>query len=152
MSNLHLTTTVTAPVKQVFDAYSDFANAAEVVEGIVRIEMLTEGPVGVGTRFRETRVMFGRESTEEMEITEFKPGELVTVSAESCGAAFNSRFRFTPQGQTTRVDMDMETRPLTLFAKLMWPLGWLMMGSMKKMMQADMEQVKAACENAQPAA
>ncbi|MGI9515677.1 MAG: SRPBCC family protein [Pirellulaceae bacterium] len=146
MSTMNLSTTVAAPLSQVFEAFADFSKADQTVESIVRIEMLTDGPVDVGTRFRETRIMFGREATEEMEVTAFERDRLVTVSANSCGSTFDSTFRFTPEGNNTRVDMEMITAPVTLMAKLMWPIGWMMKGTMKKMMQGDMDQVKAACE------
>ena len=146
MSTLNLSTTVDAPLSQVFEAFTDFARSDEMVDAIVRIEMLTEGPVDVGTRFRETRIMFGKEATEEMEVTALERDRLVTVTAQSCGSTFASTFFFTPQGASTRVDMEMITTPVTLMAKLMWPVGWLMKGTMKKMMQGDMDQVKAACE------
>jgi hypothetical protein len=102
--------------------------------------------IAVGTRFRETRVMFGRESTEEMEITEFEPGRKYTVEANSCGAHFQSIFNFSPDGNSTNIDVEINSRPLTFFAKLMSPLGFLMAGSMKKMIRADIDQLKAYCE------
>ncbi len=146
MSKIQTSTHVAAPVDRVFEAWCDFEKAAERVQGIARIEMLTEGPVRVGTRFRETRVMFGREATEEMEVTALVPNERMTVSAFSCGAEFDSHFHFHPDGSGTRVDLELQTRPVTLWAKITSPLGRLMMGSMKKMIQADMDQLKAVCE------
>ena len=147
MSNLKLSSFVNAPVDVVFDKHTDFGKAADIVENIVNVEMLTDGPVGKGTRFRETRIMFGREATEELEVTEFQPQRRCTVSADSCGSHFQSTFHFTPQNGGTLVEMEMVTKANSLFARLMWPVGKLMMPTMKKMMQSDMDQVKAACEN-----
>ena len=48
---------VEAPVEKTFAVYSDVTNAAGRIKGIRKIELLTPGPVGVGTKFRETRVM-----------------------------------------------------------------------------------------------
>lgn len=48
----------------VFEAISDLEHAAERIGAIKEIEMLTDGPVGKGTRWRETRLMFGKECTE----------------------------------------------------------------------------------------
>ena len=56
---------VTAPREVVFEVAADFHNAAELnIQGIDSLEVLTDGPIGVGTRFRETRVMMGKSSTE----------------------------------------------------------------------------------------
>ncbi len=147
MATFKITKKVDAPIEKVFEKFSDFARAAHHVEGIVKVEMLTEPPVNVGTRFKETRVMFGREATEEMRVTEFEPNRKYTVTADSCGAKFESTFRFTPVGSGTQVEMEMLLTPVSLFAKLMAPLGNRMMGRvMKKAMECDMDQIKSACE------
>ena len=146
--NMTFSRTVNAPLTEVFRVYSDFGNAAARVEGIENIEILTDGPIGTGTRFRETRIMFGRESNEEMEITEFEPNKKYTVEAFSCGAQFKTVFRFQPNGNTTNVDVELNTRNVSLFAKLMSPLGFLMAGSMKKIFASDIDQLKQYCEQA----
>ncbi len=149
MANINLSTHVAAPIEQVFEAFSNFEMADQTVDAIIRVKMLTDGPVGVGTKFEETRVMFGREATEEMEVTAFEPNKLYTVSADTCGARFDSTFHFKSDAAGTRVEMQLATRATTMMARLMWPIGKLMMGSMKKMMQTDMDNVKAVCERAQ---
>jgi hypothetical protein len=146
MAKLELTVDVAAPPERTFAVFTDLEKAPETVDGIVKLELLTEGPVGAGTRFRETRIMFKRECTEEMEITEFEPGERYAVEAETCGSHFRTVFTFAPSGEGTRVTMTTGTKALTFFAKLMSPLGGLMMGPVKKVMLADMEALKAAAE------
>ena len=144
--NITFNRIVDAPVANVFQVYSDFGNVAARVDGIQKIEMLNDDPIGIGTRFRETRVMFGRESTEEMEITEFEPNKQYTVEAYSCGSQFQSIFRFQPSGNSTKVEVELNTRSVSLFAKLMSPFGFLMAGSMKKMFMSDIDQLNRYCE------
>jgi hypothetical protein len=84
-----------------------------------------------------------------MEFTAFEPGKLYTVGCESCGCEFESTFRFEEDGSGTKVEMNMSTRPITFFAKIMSPLGALMMGSMKKAMDKDMEELKTVAEKAE---
>lgn len=148
MAYLQLNTTVAAPRREVFKAFSDFPNAASHVEGIDQIEMLTEGPVGVGTRFKETRTMFGRQATETMEVTDFVPDEKYTLSATSCGCQFDSHFRFSDAGNDrTDVQCEMESRPLSFGARLMAPLmGLMMKKTMQKCMQEDIDQIRERCE------
>lgn len=135
-----------APIDIVFEGFSDFSMAADRIEGIVSVQMLTDGLTRLGTRFKETRVMFGREATEEMEVTEFAKNERLTVSADSCGSHFETKFRFQAVGDQTDVNVEMHIQPLTWFAKLMWPVGFLMKGTMTKMIIADFDQTKAWCE------
>jgi carbon monoxide dehydrogenase subunit G len=139
---------VEATREEVFAVASDFHNAANNIRGIDELEVLTDGPIGVGTRFRETRVMFGKRSTEEMEITAFNPPEGYTVEADSCGAHYRAEYRFIPDIAGTHLRVTFEARPVTVLAKLMSPLALLMTGPMKKCIDADLEDLKDAAEAA----
>ena len=146
MPKLQLSKTVNAPVEKTFHLFADFPNAAARINGIEKVEMLTDGPIGVGTKFKETRIMFGKEATEEMEVTHFEPNKLYTVVADSCGARFESTFNFQPVGDQTQVEMHLNTQAQTLFAKLMGPLAYLMAGTVKKAIQSDIDQLTEVCE------
>src|SRR5207249_1195797 len=132
MAGVTLSTRVAAPVNKVFALFTDFANAAGRVRGITRMELLTPGPVGVGTRFRETRMMFKREATEVMEVTQFDPNRSYALGCESCGARYSTAFRFDPDGDGTVVSVDFRVQAVSFAAKLMKPLAWLMRGMMTK--------------------
>ena len=146
MATITVSKSIAAPSARVFELFADFENAAENVSGIKALELLNDGPVGVGTRFRETRVMFKKEAAEEMEVTAFEPDRSYTVACESCGCAYESRFDFVESGGGTEVTMTMNSRPLTFMAKLMSPLGALMAGTMKKCIDQDMEDLRAIAE------
>ncbi len=137
---------IEAPVERVFAAFCDLHRAAEIIPAIKRIEVLTDGPMRVGTRWRETRVMFGKEATEEMEIAALEPNRSYTVRGVSCGAEFVTEIRFTNLVAATLVEMELRTRPLTVFAWLMTPLGWLMTGMMKKCLAEDLEAMRKHLE------
>lgn len=154
MTQMQMTTHVKADPAKTFDAFADFPRAAEMIRGIKRVEILTNGPVGKGTRFKETRVMFGKEATETMEVSAYERGKLYTLSCTSCGVAWSSTFRFTPDAGGTRVDLEMVCKPLTFLAKLMSPLGKLMAGSMKKCIEGDINDIRSfvetGCSSKQP--
>ncbi len=135
-----------ATVERVFEVMTDFRAAPQRIPAIKKVEVLTDGPVGKGTRFRETRIMFGREATETMEVTEFDPPHSLTVGGNSCGTIFASRFRFRPSGSGTELEMELTTKPVSMFAKLMSPLAAFMMGPMKKAMSADIDAIQKVCE------
>ena len=139
---------VNATRDEVFAVASDFQNAAQNIRGIEQLEVLTDGPIGVGTRFRETRVMFGKRSTEELEITAFHPPEGYTVEADSCGAHYRAEYRFIPDIAGTHLRVTYDARPVTILAKLMSPLALLMTGPMKKCIDADLEDLRVAAEAA----
>ena len=147
MKPITLTKQINVPPDVVFAVAGDLANAAEHIQGIDRIELLTPQPVGVGTKWRETRKMMGKEATETLEITAFDPPRSYTVEADSCGCHFVSTFRFTPEAGGTRVELEVASQAKTFMAKLLSPLGCLMAGTMKKMMDQDLEDLKHVAES-----
>jgi len=86
MANFTIKTHFESPLEVTFELISDFEHAAEHIHAIRQLEVLTPGPVGVGTRFRETHKMFGKESSEEMEVTTFNAPHGYTVECDSCGS------------------------------------------------------------------
>ena len=89
-----------APPERVFEVCTDLRNAARHINGIKKLEVLGDGPIGVGTRFRETRVMFKRECTEEMEIVSFDPPKGYAIGCESHGCRYRTDLRVTASGAT----------------------------------------------------
>jgi hypothetical protein len=143
---------IAAPPDVVFARATDFGHAPEVITAIVRMEILTSGPVGAGTRFRETRMMFGREATEEMTITAFEPPKGYTLSAESHGSRYLTELSFAPDGQGTRMTMTFTGTPVTFMARVMSVLMRPMMKSVIKMCAKDLDDIKAAIERDRQAA
>ena len=147
MANFSMSEHVTAQPEVVFDVAADFHNAADNIQGIDSLEVLTDGPIGVGTRFRETRVMMGKSSTEEMEITQFDAPHNYVLETQSCGCHFRCEYRFVGDISGTNVRLTMDTKALSLFSKLMAPLSSLMMGPMKKCIAADLADLKSVAES-----
>jgi hypothetical protein len=148
MAEFRITKHIEAPPETVFDVATDLAHAAEHVRGIEKIELLSAGPIGVGTKWRETRKMMGREATETLEIKTFDRPRKYVVGCESCGCYFETTFSFLPRDGGTDVTLDVHTKALTLMAKIMSPLGNLMMGNtMRKCLDDDLEDVKRVAES-----
>ncbi len=137
---------INAAPDRVFALASDFATMSERVPGIKRVEMLTDGPVGVGTKFKETRVMFGKEATETMEVTAFDPPRSYSLSANSCGCLYDSRLEVAANAGGANVTLSFVATPVSFFAKLMSPLGKLMSGTMRKCFDGDLEAIRKAAE------
>ena len=110
------------------------------------VEILTEGAVRVGTRFKETRVVFGRGHAETFEVTELSPYRAFGMGCTSCGARYDSHFTFRPDGRGTIVEMTMTVEPLTTYARV---VGFLMKPLSRKMVREcakDLDAVAAAAE------
>ena len=130
-----------------WDIITDIPGSIDRIDAIVKIEMLTgDQGMGMGTRWKETRLVFKRESTEEMQVIEFEPPLRYVVEAHSCGAHFVSELRCEPDGEDgSRLVMTMETTPVTFFAKLMKPLAKLAMGTTRKILVKDLDDIAKAC-------
>lgn len=147
MSTIEVSRQIAAPIEKVFGVASDFAGAPNVIKAIDKVEILTEGPVGRGTRFRETRIMFGRPASEEMEVTLFEPPRRYAVGCTSHGCRYHSEFRFEAKHGGTEVTMSFEAVPLTFFAKIMAFIMKPMIKSMAKMCAQDLDDIKTALES-----
>lgn len=146
MSTLTVSTLVSAPLERVFEVYTQIDKAAERIPDITALEVLSEGPFGVGTRWRETRVMFKKEATEEMWVSAIDAPHSYSVDAESHGMHYSTLFSFTPEGDGTRVTWAFSGTALTLGTKIMAPIfGVLMKGTMKKCMLGDLEALRDVC-------
>lgn len=152
MASITVKRHIEAPVERVFAAATDFANAHTFISGISRVEMLTEGPVKVGTRFKETRTIFNRECTEEMEITAIEPPRSYTLGCESNGCRYRSDFILMPEGNGTALEMTFEATPLTFAAKVKSILMKPMMKKMVEMCAKDLDDIKASVEQKAQAA
>ncbi len=134
---------IAAPVDRVFQAVAHIENFAKAVPQISNVEFLTESHVGVGTRFRETRVMHGKEASTELEVTEYEPNDRVRLVADSHGTVWDTVFTVKPANGGTDLEMVMDAKAYKLLAKLMNPLVCRMIS---KYVAADMDAVKAYCE------
>lgn len=147
MAQFSLTKRIAAPVETVFTVATDLAHAADNIRGIEKIEPLTGGPFAVGTQWRETRKMMGTQSTEMLEVVGFERWKRYTVGCESCGAYFETTFRFDRDGDGTLITLDARTEARSLMAKVLSPLGSLMFGKlMRKCMGDDLDDLARVAE------
>lgn len=136
--------TIDAPIGKVFDTVAHIKNFSEAIPHITRVEFLTDHHRGVGARFRETRVMRGREATTDLEVTEYIENHTVRLVSDSGGTTWDTVFRVRDVGGSTELLIPMTVEPHTLMAKLVTPLVKGMVG---KAVEADMDAIKAYCES-----
>lgn len=152
MATITVTQSIQAPVAEVFTLACDIENSPGRMRDIVKVEMLTPGPMALGTKFKETRIVFKKEATETFEVTQFTPNVSYEFMAVSCGAEYRTAFTFTPEGAGTRVDVTVRTRAVSFFAKLFTPLMFLMRGMLRKCVARDLDDLRAAAEGQKKAA
>ena len=147
MGKLVCETQVNAPASRVFEVITDIERWPDGIEGVLATEKLTAGPVAIGTQFTETRKLFGKEATETFTFTDIVPGEQYTLVGESCGMRYESVHALSPNADGTLLRLEMDSIPLTLPAKIMWPvMNLLMKSTMRKMIQKDLDDIARVCE------
>ena len=138
--------TTRAPAEIAYATHLDVMQWPRFVRGIEKVEMLTQGPPRVGSRFRETRLMFGRRASEEMTIAELVPAQRQVLTAENHGTRYTATATFTPQEGGTLIRLHFEGAPVSLLARLMSGLAMLMAGTVRKQLQADLDDVAAEAD------
>ena len=146
MSKLSISEHFDCTQDHAFNVVTDFPNAPKYISGIIKTEMLTKGPVGLKTRVRETREMFGREATEEMEITDWDRPNRAVIEAHSHGARYISTYTVVAEGTGSKVSMTFEALPQTLMAKVMSFVMSGLANSLEKMMLKDLSDAKIYAE------
>jgi uncharacterized protein YndB with AHSA1/START domain len=143
MRPIIVTRSIKAPVERVFQTVADIQQFSKAVPRIVKYEFLSAVKSGVGTRFRETSVMKGKEATTELEVTEHVPNEHVRMVADSHGVVWDSVFTVKPEQERTELTLAMDARAYKFLPKLMYPL---MYSIIAKSIANDMDSVKKFCE------
>jgi carbon monoxide dehydrogenase subunit G len=143
MSRIAVTRRIQAPLERVFQTVSNIEGFSEAVPDIVKVEFLSEQKTGVGARFRETRLMGGREASTILDVTEYVENERIRLVSDAFGTIWDSVFTVKQEGETTVLELTMDGKAYKLFPRLLNPL---MKGAMTKALTSDMDAVKAHCE------
>ena len=107
---IEVETDIAAPPDVVFATVTDVPNWPNFVPAIEQLEILTSSPVGVGTKFRETRTMFGRKATEEMTVAVHDPPRRFDLTAENHGTRYLARHEITPPPGGSRLRLEFGAR------------------------------------------
>jgi carbon monoxide dehydrogenase subunit G len=134
-----VTHTLPAPPERAFQGLTDLEKAEAWMPGLIRIERLGS-TAGVGSRWRETRKMYGKDVTEEFEVTAFEPpsrfGLRVDGSKGSSGSGiYTFDYRLSPDGGGTRVVLDASIGGISRIRE--W-ITRLFVGMYRKMIAKDL--------------
>lgn len=146
---LRVSRPVAAPVASVWEVITDLAATPEVLSGVEKVERLDEGEgFDVGTRWRETRRMFGKEATEEMEVTEVVPGRSYTVRSVHGRTIYTSGLEVEPADDgTSQLAMTFAAETHGLVTRIAAAtIGRLFSGATKRMIQHDLDDIAAHVE------
>ena len=143
MTSIIVSREIDAPKDLVFQTVADIRNFAKACPKIVDYEFLSDTQTGIGTRFRETREMQGKQAVTELEVTEYVENEHIRLEANSHGTIWDSLFSVSEHAGVTTLTLTMHAHAYKLLARV---LNFLIQGMIKKEVAKDLEQVKTYCE------
>ena len=148
--SISVTRHVNAPADTVWQVLTDLDNAADTLSGVIRIERLAGEGYAVGTKWRETRKMMGKEATEDMWVTEVEAPTRTVVKANSHGMNYTSGFTLKPDATGTILEMyfsgesESTSRISKIFTAVFGRLGARVT---RKFMAKDLEDIAAKAEH-----
>jgi uncharacterized protein YndB with AHSA1/START domain len=95
MSTVAVTQVVDAPLERVWRLATDLAARARWLAGVAEVEVLSPGPFGAGTTWRETRSLpGGTRVTEEFRVTSAEPQRCFVIASPGIGADYRMTYTF----------------------------------------------------------
>jgi uncharacterized membrane protein len=144
VATVSTTRRINAPIEKVFAVVAHIGNFSKAVPHINDVEFLTDQHRGAGTKFKETRVIRGRETSTVLEVTEYTPNERVRMVSDTGGAVWDTVFRMRPVEGGTQLGMIMDAHPHTLLARITTPS---FKGTIGNAVEADLDAIKTYCES-----
>ncbi|MCU1434845.1 MAG: carbon monoxide dehydrogenase [Pseudarthrobacter sp.] len=145
-----LTHHIHASPDKVWAVISDIPGSAATLSSIEAVQMLSDGPYGEGTRWKETRRMMGRAETVEMWVNQADPPRSTTVKANQGGADYTTRFSLAGRdgGTDLTVTFGAEVVKPTRLSKIYMGLfGKLGMSITRKALAKDLAEIAAKAES-----
>ncbi|MFJ5861033.1 SRPBCC family protein [Pseudarthrobacter sp. NPDC092439] len=145
-----LTQHIQATPASVWAVITDIPGSAATLSGVESVQLLTDGPYGEGTRWRETRKMMGRSETVEMWVASADPGRSTVVKAVQGGADYTTRFNLSPRDGGTDLTLTFGAeimKPTAASRILMALFGRLGMSLTRKALARDLADIAAKAES-----
>ncbi len=136
-------------IEDVWKAIIDFENCSNYINSIIDLEII-DNPKDtlIGFKWKETRVMFGKEATETMWITDYVENNYYQTRAESHGSIYISRVSLERVRENTKLTMSFTAEAQTFFVKILSVfMGFMIKGSMKKALLKDLNDIKNHLES-----
>ncbi len=144
MATITVSEQYAAPAAAVFALFADVEGSPGRVAGIKAIEMLTTGPFGRGTRWRETREVLGRLDSAEMEVTAFERNRTYTITHHKMGVRIDAVFTFKAENAGTCVTVEFTLAPHGIPPGFLAPLEWAIASKVRDVLGQDLADLKAS--------
>ncbi|MFC0273442.1 SRPBCC family protein [Metabacillus herbersteinensis] len=140
--------TIGVSKQKVYTGLLDLDSAKHWMQGLVGIDRLDDGPLRVGSQWKETRKMFGKEASEHFEVVELNEQDKIVLRCDGTkGTTGKGEFLFTyilsSLDDHTEITLYGEINGLTGLSKF---FGKMMAGVFKKACVKDLNALKSYME------
>jgi uncharacterized protein YndB with AHSA1/START domain len=139
MMQIERSVTINRPIEQVFAFVANPDNNPRWQPEVIEHTMLTEGPMGLGSKMRHVSKFMGRRIEVNIDITEFVPNHKIAFHVMSGTLPYTIYYILDPEGDGTRFT----------YSAIMESNGWLklaqplMMMSGARVIEGDLGRLKA---------
>lgn len=142
MATFELNVTINRPLAEVFKALTDFSSYSKWQSGVIESKVLSDGAVGLGSKYRFVSEFMGRKIESEGEIITFEPPSQYAWKSIKGPFPMEELTTLESAGGSTIVKTAV-TAELTGFFKL---AEGLVIGQAKKQFNADYQKLKEILE------
>jgi uncharacterized membrane protein len=97
MSRVIVSRVIDAPVDTVWEVFTDLPGRVARLSEVERVDLLTPGPLALGSRWRETRLRTtGTPATAELIVTGIEPGRCCTMALAGADSPNHLTYLFSP--------------------------------------------------------
>ena len=147
MPRFENTVTIQRPVEEVFAFLADFENIPMWNYAIEETSKASAGPVGVGTRYRQTRSVPTR-SGEDFEVTVFEPTRRLAIHGQIGPFQAQISYALEAAPGATKLVNNVALDPSPAALRLIAPLATL---KIKAAVAQNLDQLKLVLEGSRPA-
>ena len=147
MQTFENTVTIRRPAEEVFAFLADFENIPRWNYAIEETRKTSAGPVGVGTRYRQTRSVAGR-SVEGFEVTVFEPARRLAIDGQIGPFHATISYELEAVAGATRLINNVELDPSHAMLRLAAPLAT---PRIKAAVAQNLSKLRLVLEGGQPA-
>lgn len=143
MINVKESIIINRPVEEVFAFVADQTNAPRWQQGLLEVQRITDGPLGVGTKHTAVRKFMGRGVEATNEYIRYVPNEEITFTGRSGPARFEVSYLTEAVAGGTKLTCQMQMEQGGLFGLM----DSLVAGSLKRDFESNFRDLKALLED-----
>jgi uncharacterized protein YndB with AHSA1/START domain len=147
MPTFQNTVTIQRPADEVFAFLADFENIPKWNYAIEDTSKASAGPVGVGTRYRQTRTVPGR-SVEGFEVTVFEPARRLAIHGQIGPFHATISYQLEASAGATRLVNNVELDPSHAMLRVAAPAA---APRIKAAVAQNLSELRLILEDGQPA-